>query len=438
MAAHRIQQLENFCLASMLARLHEVEPGRRGGPNLVEDPRLEHLILELEELSGPRALWVPSWVERIRVREALWQIMTSCYSRMVPGMPTNGISRENREEWCAILGAIVSLDRDIIAGPWNRGHQRGDPFDCVYYTLWDVLGFSPMRLFTGLANRSEVGNAQDQMREVLPERLGFVADWDDTEPQPLEPVDGDDTESQPFVDDDGDVEMQVADVHGGHDGDGEPQADDTDDRDEGDVFGQSRRHIRCANYGTWFFILNYCRGETSGPINRQHFHAMSRLGLSVWDTRRLLALGLAQLPEGGYASPAARTADLKVRRTVWRGVFLREYNRVRGTPFWDEVTTERLRRDLDRWVTGEACDLLVWWSVHLLEDGGDIGERYDGPIENEFQRVDYDAVVVRMRENMRAERVAYGGELPVEDAGDGEAGDGEAGAAGFGDNAAEE
>lgn len=449
-AAHRIQQLENICLASMLARLHEVEPGRPRQGKRPEEPRPEHFILELEELCGPQALRAPSWVERIRVREALWQIMTSCYSRMVPGMPREGISRENREEWCAILGTMDPLDRDAIAGAWNRGYQRGDPFDCVYYTLWDVLGCSPMRLFTGLATQTEVRHAQDQVREVLSESLGFVANWNDAEPQPVEAVycegeaqplivdDDADSEVQEalsdaadddgdvdmqevqsdITDDDGDVEMQPAD-----DNDAEPQPSNAVERDEGDVFGQSSRHIRCANYGTWFFILNYCRSETSGPVHRQHLLPISCLGLSVWDTRRLLTLGLAQLPDGGYPDPEAREADREVRREVWRRVFMREYNRIRSTPFKDEVTTPRLRRDIDIWVTWSNDEWWMWRSVHLLNYGRDITSRYDGPVEEVGQMGAYDDVVWRMRREMRAERGLYEGMPPPFEDGDDDSGD---------------
>lgn len=448
-AAHRIEKLENICLASMLARLHEVEPGRPRGGDGPEQPRPENLILELEELCGPHALWGPSWVERIRVREALWQIMTSCYSRMVPGIPAEGVSRENREEWCAILGTMDPMDRDAIAGAWNRGYQRGDPFDCVYYTLWDVLGCSPMRLFTGLANKDEVRYAQDQVREVLSESLGFVVDWDDAEPQPVEAVycgggshplvaddDADSTvqAQSDATDDDGDVDMQevqsdITDNDGdvgmqpADNQDAEPQPSDAVERDEGDVFGQSRRHIRCANYGTWFFVLNYCGSETSGPVHRQHLLPISRLGLSVWDTRRLLTLGLAQLPDGGYPDHEAREADLEVRREVWRRVFVREYNRMRGTPFKNEVTTPRLRRDIDIWVTWGNDEGWMWRTAHVLSNGRDIRSRYDGPVEEVGQIGTYDDVVWRMRREMRAEKGAYEGEGPPFEDGDGDSGD---------------
>ena len=175
-AAHRIQQLKNICLASMLARLHEVEAGRLGRTNRVDVPRPKHLILELEELCGPHALWAPSWVERVRVREALWHIMTGCYSRMIPGMPTEGISRGNQKDWCAMLKDMIRVDRNAVAGEWNRGYQRGDPLDCVFYTLWDVLGCSPMWLFTGNATRAEVRHALDRILDVMRESLGFATD----------------------------------------------------------------------------------------------------------------------------------------------------------------------------------------------------------------------------------------------------------------------
>lgn len=213
-----------------------------------------------------------------------------------------------------------------------------------------------MRLLTGNATRAEVRRAQYQILHVMGKSFGFSMDWDETELRPVGEENKVTKAQSVVIDDDGGSEMQsaqsdvtddnsgaemqdealpnVTDVDSdvdlqsvGSDNQGS-QPDGTVEKGEGDIYGQSRRHIYCTNYEAWFYVLNYCLDGYSGPVNRQNFNAMSRLGLSVCDTRRLLALGLAQLPEGEYPDHEARHEDLGTRLAVWRRVFEWEYYRV--------------------------------------------------------------------------------------------------------------
>lgn len=108
--------------------------------------------------------------------------MTGCHTKKVPGLPADGVSRDNCEVWCQTLMNVFIFDRDIVVGKWNRGYQREDPFNCVQDKLRYILGSSPMRIFTGQALQSKVDYAHRRLREMPSVSRQFGADSVDEEP----------------------------------------------------------------------------------------------------------------------------------------------------------------------------------------------------------------------------------------------------------------
>ncbi|SPO07358.1 uncharacterized protein DNG_10052 [Cephalotrichum gorgonifer] len=401
LAAHRIQRLERVCLARMLDLLHELEPSYPHGPTvkLDEESQSDNLFEQPPESFRPSASWAPSWIERFRVQRALWQIMVGSYASFIPGLPEAGVSRENREAWHDIFNPYKPLE--FVVGRWSMGYQRGDVYDCVHDTLHDLLGCSPTKLFTGRASESEVEHVQSQLSKISPKG------WEHDEPQPVE-------------------------------------------TEEGDIMGQSRRHIDCAGYGTRFYVLEYRGAVSSGPLKRSDFRAVSRLGLAVWDTERMLQLGLAQPSRRrmGLATPASSDShsaaindqsaandedfvasdddasgsedgsvvsdstldDFEGRLCAWRSVFLQELPRLKGTSLGDEVLSPQCYELLEMWKRREVTSGFREVMNQLTHStANEVDEAYDGPVESEDMREFRDDEVHDIIDRMEAEQAWYHG-----------------------------
>ena len=81
-------------------------------------------------------------------------------------------------------------------------------------------------------------------------------------------------------------------------------------------------------------------------------------------------------------------------------------------PFRDEVTTERFRRIFDGWVAGDIWTAAGRDVARILDEGVIPGWTYDGHVGVEEHRAVYNAVVVRMMDRMRDEKVVYEWEPP--------------------------
>ena len=335
LAAERVQKLEKICLVTMLTRVHELKEGHPPGPRVIEaDSMVSRPLIPLPVCSfTPCGNWEPSWVERLRVQRALWQIFAGCSVKWLPEMPATGASRENGGEWGPVF-AGPSVNADQIVGAWNRGYQRGDEYDCVYDTLQALFGCRPSALFTGQTSEAELEIARQGFLSATQER---PATWNWAhEPQPVE-------------------------------------------TEEGERMGRSRRHGRVPNYATWFYVLDYRYVPTSGPFTRHGFRAVSRLGLAIWDALRLRMLKLAHPPGlpvtvmTGVLSPPGSAGGRQV--AAWRSVILQELAR------WDDgpVMSEEIDSWMDAWsarvVGSDWAQVLkrmrVFWpfQTNNLEDG---------------------------------------------------------------------
>ena len=178
-------------------------------------------------------------------------------------------------------------------------------------------------------------------------------------------------------------------------------------RSEGDI------NIGIPNYGMSFYITRFRWLPTSGPLGRQGLRAVSLLGVSIWDTKRLLDLGLA-LPPGVPSMPFGSTWVEKWdgpagrQLAAWRSVFLQELRRVRGTWLGYQVLTDDCSAWLDVW----AMDALPKSSAGLIsrmtEFGLSTGEMlYDGPLQWEGSRGLHDSFVRFTVKVIRAKLLSY-------------------------------
>ena len=368
LAATRVQRLEDACLHHMLSRLHELAPGHPDGP--MGATGVDHLIRLPQESFKPFAAWAPSWVERFRVQEGLWQILDGASSSAIPGMPSQGIHRVNRGAWSRVLQPDHA---EALVGDVQRGYQRGDGYDSVDDTLRELLGCHLTSMLAGLVTEPVRNQALNNLSAAC---ASVPADYYDEQ----QPVEG----------------------------------------EEGDMDGQSRRHATMHNYATSFYVTRYRWLPTSGPLNRQGLRALSLLGVSIWDTRRLVALGLA-LPPGTAPMPFGPCAYLEQFDSIagrqlaaWRSVFLQELRRLRGTWLGLRAILGDCDAYVDAWGTETAP--LEWTPIvrRMTEFRPSMGEaRYDGPLESGGSRNFHNGVVRDMIEEMRFVMTEY--QQPVEE-----------------------
>lgn len=130
-AAHKVESLTPVCLSRPMTLLSELEEGHppapvhtyidaNGSAQQIRMPEDESFL----RVGDPEP---PSYVERTRVEEALWQLLTNSYARHLPQMPRHGPSRENIDKWYHLFDADELDITDLVAGGWNRYYFRGIP-----------------------------------------------------------------------------------------------------------------------------------------------------------------------------------------------------------------------------------------------------------------------------------------------------------------------
>ena len=366
LAADRVQRLADICLCEMTTRLHtKLTPGHPEGPSglftntyIIQRPRHLQLVrVPAVSLKAPSPC-IPSWIERFRVREAIWQILDGVSNSAVPGAPQLGVLRENREDWCQVLQP--EFFTGVLIDPAQRGYQRGDPYDCANDTIRGLLGCTLAEMMAGQVTEQVKKHAVEIIRAAS---LKIPSDWK-SEPQPAE--------------------------------------GDADDR-----LGLTRRHANIPNYGMSYFITSYRWVPTSGKLRRQGLRALSLLGMSIWDNRRLLNLGLA-LPPGGIPLGSCHvrfTSYLDYppgsQVAAWRSMFLQELRHLQGTWLGDIVINEDISGYLDAWYTEVApadptdlVDRMTEMTFSLWESD------YDGPLQWEGTREFHREVLEDMTEVM--------------------------------------
>lgn len=93
------------------------------------------------------------------------------------------------------------------------------------------------------------------------------------------------------------------------------------------------------NYGMTYYQDRYIERQSTGPLGRHDFRALSRLGVSIWDTDRLRRYQLAYHP-GEQPATSGNHAHWS-----WRSILIQEINRTANK----SATRGRVRPSLVRW-----------------------------------------------------------------------------------------
>lgn len=158
-----------------------------------------------------------------------------------------------------------------------------------------------------------------------------------------------------------------------------------------------------------YYAQLYHHTATSGALARQGLRVVSRLGLAIWDTQRIWALGLAP-PLGNAPIPVSqleRLSDIDWHSasgkqiTAWRSVFLQELNRLGSAAFGSAVVPEECDRYVDAWnmkeVSGHWYTLMARLSASNPQEDEN---RYSHPRESEDSRSIHREILQNMADDM--------------------------------------
>lgn len=142
-AVRLVEMLAPVCLSRPIALLSELEEGHP--PTSVTTYQNAAGVQRNVEMPEGDSFYAvgysepPSYVERTRVEEALWRLLTNSYTRLLPQMPKYGPSRENINEWHRIFEPHELEIADLVAGGWNRDYYRGTYTHRVNFTMQRTL-----------------------------------------------------------------------------------------------------------------------------------------------------------------------------------------------------------------------------------------------------------------------------------------------------------
>lgn len=128
-----------------------------------------------------------------------------------------------------------------------------------------------------------------------------------------------------------------------------------------------------------YYQDRYCGAAGTGPGERHDFRALSRLGVSIWDTDRLRRLGLAFHPgvaPGAFGHHA---------HWSWRSILIQEVSRIANR----DIGRRKLSPTLVRWVNGRlgtrgTRNTLPSLDIH---EPVDVDTYYTGPSQSPIEGI---------------------------------------------------
>lgn len=165
-AASRVQRLEDICLVALLQNITGMQLSYPRERSFEFDPHTAPVQLADEVPFTPTANWAPSWIERERVRLALWQQTVSWYNHRAFLSEENPIVDLREGGMRLVFNHTADEYSGLLMGEWLWPAVRGDVFDSVNYVLYSILGHSPLLFFSGILY-SDVVDAEIEARDKL-------------------------------------------------------------------------------------------------------------------------------------------------------------------------------------------------------------------------------------------------------------------------------
>jgi hypothetical protein len=191
----------------------------------------------------------------------LWQQTVSWYNHRAFLSEENPIVDLREGGMRLVFNHTADEYSGLLMGEWLWPAVRGDVFDSVNYVLYSILGHSPLLFFSGILY-SDVVDAEIEARDKLDAAHEYTkhiirsnSEWLMSDSKPT-----------------------------------------NNNIKEDFLLGQGTQDFSRHNFAMGFFVSQYVQSDVGKTLEAKDFRCASLLGLSVWDTPRLCALGLAPPP----------------------------------------------------------------------------------------------------------------------------------------------
>lgn len=303
-AASRIQRLEDICLVALLHNITDMRLSYPNKRNFEFDSHTAPTKVTDEIEFTPTANWAPSWVERQRVRLALWQMMVSWCNHRAFLTEENPIVDLRKGGMRLVLNHTADAYTGLLMGEWLWPAVRGDVFDSVNDVLSCIMGHPPALFFSGILYDASGLDAEIEARDNLDAAYKFT--------------------------------QQVISSNSEWLTSGTKPPNNNNRNNADSTLRQGTQDLGWHNFATGFFVSQYIKSDVGKNLKAEDFRYISILGLSIWDTPRLCALGLAPPPpppSNSHTAAAAVASPIPLQTLsgylyVWRSVVVHGFSRL--------------------------------------------------------------------------------------------------------------